>query len=231
MTRSGISTFAAGTEYDPIQRNIRLTVVALLVIIAIMLAGFFWKMTRPRILTDAELRQYGAVELQTPRHFSDFELTDDRGQSFGTANLVGKWTLMFFGFTRCPDICPTTLAEVARMYRELKPQEQHELQIVLISLDPERDTPEKLAQYVHYFHPDFVGATGNSYVLLKLATELNVAYSKVESDPVAGSEDYSIDHSANLVLINPNGHYHGFFRPPFREGSMRTAWRSIRDQF
>ncbi len=134
---------------------------------------------------------------------------------------------MFFGFTHCPDICPTTMAAAAKMYAELDAGEKEQVQIVLVSLDPERDTTEKLAQYVPYFNSDFVGATGNQYVLLKLATELNVAFSKVELE----NGDYTIDHSGNMILINPYGHYHGFFRPPFVERDMRIALRSIMATF
>jgi len=90
-------------------------------------------------------------------------------------------------------------------------------------LDPERDTTEKLAEYVPYFNPDFIGATGNKYVLLKLATELNVAFSKVELE----GGDYTIDHSGNMILVNPYGHYYGFLKPPFAEGNMQRALRSI----
>lgn len=212
---------------DPTRANIRLTVVLVLGFVVLVLAGFFHRMTQPRMLTEHELRQNGTILLQTPRKFSNFELTDHRGKAFTLENLKGKWSLLFFGFSQCPDICPTTLAAAARMYAELDPEEKQQLQVVLVSLDPERDTPEQLARYVPYFNPDFIGTSGNPYVLLKLATELNVAYSKVELD----DDSYTIDHSGNLVLINPLGHYHGFMKPPFQHGSMRTAWRSIREQF
>ena len=207
--------------------SVRLTVVIALVFVTLVVVGFAYKLNQPRILNKYELRANGAVELDTPRKFSDFQLTDHGGQPFTQENLKGKWTLIFFGFTHCPDICPTTLAAAARMYAALDADEQENLQVVLISLDPERDTPEQLAKYVPYFNADFIGASGNRHVLLKLATELNVAYSKVDLE----NGDYTIDHSGNLVLINPYGHYHGFMKPPFEEGSMRLAWRSINASF
>jgi len=207
--------------------SVRTTVILALAFAALVIAGFAYKLSQPRILNKYELKANGAVLLDTPRRFSDFQLTDHRGQPFTLENLKGKWTLLFFGFTHCPDICPTTMAAAAKMYTGLETDEQEDLQVVLISLDPERDTTEQLAEYVPYFNPDFIGASGNKHVLLKLATELNVAYNKVELE----NGDYTIDHSGNLVLINPYGHYHGFFRPPFEEGSMRLAWRSIRASF
>lgn len=209
------------------QRGIRITLLCVMVFVALILAGFIHKISQPRILNVHELRENGAVLLDTPRKFSDFELLDHRGQAFGADNLTGKWTLLFFGFTHCPDICPTTMAAAAKMYEGLEPEDKEQLQVVLISLDPERDTTEKLSQYVPYFNPDFIGATGNQYVLLKLATELNVAFNKVQLE----GGDYTIDHGANMVLINPYGHYHGFFKPPFEEGSMRMAWQSIKAVF
>jgi protein SCO1 len=207
--------------------SIRYTLIGIFVFISLILAGFVHKMNQPRILNEFELREHGAVLLQTPRKFSDFKFTDHKGQPFGSNNLKDKWTLMFFGFTHCPDICPTTMAAAAKMYAELDADEKEQVQIVLVSLDPERDTTEKLAQYVPYFNPDFVGATGNQYVLLKLATELNVAFSKVDLE----NGDYTIDHSGNMILINPYGHYHGFFKPPFAERDMGMALRSIMATF
>lgn len=207
--------------------SIRYTLIGIFVFISLILAGFAHKMNQPRILNEFELREHGAVLLQTPRKFSDFKFTDHKGQAFGADNLKDKWTLMFFGFTHCPDICPTTMAAAAKVYANLDAGEKEQVQIVLVSLDPERDTTEKLAQYVPYFNPDFVGATGNQYVLLKLATELNVAFSKVELE----NGDYTIDHSGNMILINPYGHYHGFFKPPFSERGMGMALRSIMASF
>ena len=206
-----------------IKGGVRVTVTFVVVLIALMLAGFYHKISQPRILNEHELRENGAVLLQTARKFSEFELTDHKGQSFGLEQLKNKWSLIFFGFTHCPDICPTTMASAAKLYAELDDDEKQQFQVVLISLDHERDTLEKLADYVPYFNPDFIGATGNQYVLLKLATELNVAFSKVELE----DGDYTIDHSGNMILINPYGHYYGFLKPPFAEGNMLRALRSI----
>ena len=209
------------------KRGVRITLVCVIAFVALILAGFIHKISQPRILNVHELRENGAVLLETPRKFSEFELVDHRGLPFGSDELVGKWSLLFFGFTHCPDICPTTMAAAAKMYKGLEQEDKEQLQVVLVSLDPERDTTETLSQYVPYFNQDFVGATGNPYVLLKLAAELNVAFNKV---PLEGG-GYTIDHGANMVLINPYGHYHGFFKPPFEEGSMRMAWQSIKAEF
>lgn len=206
-----------------VKGGVRVTIIFVVVFISLVLAGFFHKFNQPRILNKHELRENGAVLLQTPRKFSEFEFTDHKGQPFGMEQLKDKWSLIFFGFTHCPDICPTTMASAAKMYAGLEDDEKDQLQVILISLDPERDTTEKLAEYVPYFNPDFIGATGNKYVLLKLATELNVAFSKVELE----GGDYTIDHSGNMILVNPYGHYYGFLKPPFAEGNMQRALHSI----
>ena len=97
----------------------------------------------------------------------------------------------------------------------------------MISLDPERDTVEKLAEYVPYFNEEFIGVTGNKHLIRRLTAEINVAYNKVALE----GEDYTIDHSTQLVLINPKGHYHGFFRAPHSEIMLRSTWRSISSSF
>ena len=205
------------------QTRIRLTIVFVLVFIGLVIKGFIWRMSQPVLMSAEELRTNGAIELSQPRIFSDFALLDHRGESFSLENLRGHWTVLFFGFTNCPDICPTTMATLAQMYQFLSPDEQKKLQVVMVSLDPERDTQEKMAEYVPYFNADFVGVTGNKHLIRRMTAELNIAYNKV---PLEG-DNYTVDHSTQLVLINPRGHYHGFFKAPHGEVAMRQTWRSI----
>ena len=150
-------------------------------------------------------------------------MVDHQGQVFNQERLQDVWSIVFFGFTHCPDICPTTLATLNDTYSKLKDREQERLQIVMISIDPERDTVEKLAQYVPYFNDEFIGVTGNKHLIRRLTAELNIAYNQVPLD----SGDYTVDHSTQLVLINPKGHYHGFFKAPHSEIMLRSTWRSI----
>ena len=209
------------------QTGIRMTVAAILGFILLIILGFIWRLQQPAQLSDAELRLNGAIELSTPRIFSDFQLVDHRGEPYSLENLKGKWTILFFGFTNCPDICPTTMALLSEMYVDLEEEEKEKLQVVMISLDPERDRVEKMASYVPYFHQDFVGVTGDPNVIYGLTTQLNIAYTQVE----LGEENYTIDHSTQLVLINPKGHYHGFFKAPHAEVALRQSWRSISYSF
>jgi protein SCO1 len=209
------------------QTRIKLTVVAVLGFIVMVTLGFIWRMNQPVQMSAADLRINGAIELSTPRIFSDFELVDHRGEAFNLERLKDKWTILFFGFTNCPDICPTTMATLSEMYLDLGEAEKERLQVVMISLDPERDTVEKMAEYVPYFDEDFVGVTGDANFILRLTTQLNVAYTQVP----LGEDNYTVDHSTQLVLINPKGHYHGFFKAPHAEVALRQTWRSISNGF
>ena len=200
-----------------------MTIVALIAFILLVVYGFTWRISQPVILSKEELQINGAIVLEKPRIFSDFELVDHRGDLFNIERMQDIWTIVFFGFTHCPDICPTTLAMLNDTYSKLKDSEKERLQIVMISLDSERDTVEKLAEYVPYFNQEFIGVTGNKHLIRRLTAELNVAYNQV---PLSG-DDYTVDHSTQLILINPMGHYHGFFKAPHTEITMRSTWRSI----
>ena len=209
------------------QAGIRRTVAIVLVFIVLVVYGFIWRMNQPVIMNDEQLRVNGAIVLDKPRIFSDFELVDHRGEVFNIDRFRDTWTMVFFGFTHCPDICPTTLAVLNDTYSKMKESEKQKLQVVMISLDPERDTVEALAEYVPYFNEEFIGVTGNKHLIRRLTAEINIAYNKV---PLAG-DDYTVDHSTQLVLINPKGHYHGFFKAPHSETTLRSTWRSIYSTF
>jgi protein SCO1/2 len=209
------------------QAAIRRTIAMVVAFILLVVYGFIWRMNQPVIMNDDQLRANGAIVLNQPRIFSDFDLVDHRGETFNIARMQDTWTIVFFGFTNCPDICPTTLAVLNDNYSKMKDSEKDNLQIVMISLDSERDTVEKLAEYVPFFNDEFIGVTGNKHLIRRLTAEINVAYNKV---PLEG-QDYTIDHSTQLVLINPKGHYHGFFKAPHSETTLRSTWRSIYSTF
>jgi len=208
-------------------RGIHKTLLGIFAFIFLVMLAFVNKINTQHILSPQELMDNGAVLLETPRKFSGLELTDHQGRPFTSKNLQGKWTLFFFGFTSCPDICPTTMSTAANLYESLSSEDQKLLQFTMISLDPERDTTEKLAQYVPYFNKNFIGVTGNEYVLMSLGVQLNIPYSKVS----LGESDYTIDHSGNVVIVNPYGHYHGFFRPPLDPERMKISLESIMSTF
>lgn len=163
--------------------------------------------------------------LQTPRALPAFSLIDESGAAFTNAALLGRWTLLFPGFTYCPDICPATLAQLKTVRNGLGDR-ANRLQVLLFSIDPERDTPEILARYVHHFDPSFKGATTSEPGLREMAQALGVAYIKV---PGETEESYTMDHSAALVLINPRGEIAGYFTPPLRIEALTRDLRQILD--
>lgn len=211
------------------KRGVTITIVAILAFMVIVVGMLVRRISMPTILTDAALRANGAFVFDTPRIIKDFNLLDHHGKPFTKENLKGKWTLAFFGFTYCPDICPTTMADLKHLYEDLEGTEvADDTQVVMVSVDPARDTPEKLAEYVPYFNPDFIGVTGEFMAIYRLATNVNIAFNKVQ---LAGGEDpnnYTVDHSANIVLINDHGDYQGFFKPPFELAKLKMTYRSIR---
>ncbi len=161
--------------------------------------------------------------LQTPRQLPAFSLTDEAGQPFTNTQLQQRWTLVFPGFTYCPDICPATLAQL-KAVRSALGEHADRLQVLLFSIDPERDTPETLARYVHHFDPSFKGATTGEPGLREMAQALGIAYIKVPGDT---ADDYTMDHSAALVLINPRGEIAGYFTPPLRTEALTRDLRQI----
>lgn len=205
-------------------RGIRLTVIAVLLFILLVVAGFVNRIGQPRVMTAADMQANGAFLLQTPRDIGDFSLIDHRGEVFDPGRLEDQWTLVFFGFTYCPDICPTTMAFLNEFMQKLEGTEAADTQVVMVSVDPARDSVEQLAGYVPFFNPEFIGVTGEFLDIHRFATALNTPFRKVPGQ----GEDYLIDHSANVVLINPRGDYHAFFKPPLDLAKMKVTYRSIR---
>jgi protein SCO1/2 len=206
------------------RRGIWLTVVLVVVFMLVVVAGFVHRIGQPRLMSPTELQANGLYLMDPPRDVGDFALTDHRGEPFTPAALEGQWTLVFFGFTYCPDVCPTTMAFLDQFVGELQGTEAEDTQVVMISVDPERDTVAQLASYVPFFNPDFTGVTGEFLDLFRLATALNTPFRKAPGQ----GDDYQVDHSANVVLINPRGHYHGFFKAPLDLAKMKVTYRAAR---
>ena len=205
-------------------RNIKLTVAALLLLITVIVVGFVHRISLPRVMTETEMKINGLYLLETPRNFGEVVLIDHNGKPFTRASLEGNWSLVFFGFTYCPDICPTTMTFLNELMVGLEGTEVEDTRVVMVSVDPARDTVEQLADYVPYFNPEFTGVTGEFLEIHRFATALNTPFRKVPGQ----GEDYQVDHSANVVLINPKGDYHGFFKAPLDQAKMKVTYRSAR---
>lgn len=148
-----------------------------------------------------------ALHYQQPREIKPFELTDHNGQLFSKEQFNGKWSLIFFGYTSCPDVCPTTLQNLGFIYDDLKAIAVNS-QVLLVSVDPQRDTQEKLSQYIAYFNAEFIALRGGHEALFPFARNLGLMYAITGKD-----EDYLVDHSASIVLINPDGKITAIFKP------------------
>lgn len=140
--------------------------------------------------------------LNPPRELADFTLIDHTGAPFGLDDLRGRVTLVFFGFTHCPDICPTTLAEFKQVKTQLG-RSAGEVAFVFVSVDGARDTPERLAAYVSAFDPDFIGLTGDEAALRPVTAEFGVYYQA--HAPASGSENYLVDHTASVFALDREG--------------------------
>ncbi|MDH3339601.1 MAG: SCO family protein [Gammaproteobacteria bacterium] len=158
-----------------------------------------------------------ATVLPAPSELPEFSLVDQNRLSIGRDYFEGHWNLVFFGFTHCPDICPLTLQVLANAKRQLAADGQQPLpRIVLVSVDPERDTPEVMSQYVRYFGDDNIGITGTLDEIRKLTGGLGIFFEKSGLDEV----DYSVDHSAVVIVINPRGQFHALFGAPHEAGNF-----------
>ena len=164
-----------------------------------------------RATTPPTLR--AGTALPEPRPLAAFKLTDQRGQPFSRDNLRGRWTLLFTGFTNCPDVCPLTVATMADLRRRLA---RDDLQFLFVSVDPERDTPEVIRRYIAHFDPGLVGATGTRAAIEGFTAGLGLAQ---VVNPGAG-DDYTVDHSTAFVLIDPEVRLAGYFSAPHQPDAL-----------
>ncbi|HEY53208.1 MAG TPA: SCO family protein [Caldilineae bacterium] len=171
-----------------------LLILAVIAIIVVIVSVFI---LLPRLKPPA----FHGMLLQGTSPVFDFDLTSDTDESVKLSDFRGKPVLLYFGYTFCPDVCPTTMAELGRMMRELG-DDADDVQVIMISIDPERDTPERLGEYVRYFHPSFIGLTGTEDEIAQAATPLGIFYAKQE---VEGASGYLMDHTATVLLVDKDG--------------------------
>ena len=170
--------------------------------------------TVPAANTKFDPRAYKSLLVYpAPKTIAAFSLKNSDGGEFSQAQLQGHWTLLSFGFTTCPDVCPTTLTELNAVFGILKlpSLEAAAAQIVFISIDPERDTPTSLDSYVKHYNPAFIAATGDIPALTGFATNLGAVFEKEATGH--GAQDYTMAHTASIFLINPQGQLAAIARP------------------
>ena len=209
------------------QQGIKKTLIVIVCFIAVVFGLFVNRLSMDRILSPKELVANGAIMFSSPREIAEFNLLDQNEAAFTKQQLQGQWSLIFFGFTHCPDICPATLAMMNELNEFLVDTDYAEdTQFLMVSLDPARDTSIKLKSYVEYFNSDFIGVTGEFLSIHRFAKQLNVAFQKIVTNVETG--DYTVDHSGHIAVINPAGHYSGFYKPPLDVSRMLMTYKSIR---
>lgn len=165
-----------------------------------------------------------ALVLQAPRPLPAFSLVDQAGAPFGQERLAGHWSLVFFGFTHCPDVCPTTLNTLAGVADRLRAGDGPVPRVLMVSVDPMRDTPEVLAGYLPYFDPSFTGLTGEMAEVSRLARAVGVAW---HYGPAGEDGGYTVDHTASLFLVDPQGRLAAIFSTPHRVEALSAEIRRI----
>jgi len=197
--------------------RIQKTVLILVALIALVLGLTFSRvLTGTRQADPAALLDAGIVLLPRSRPLPSLPLTDQDGRPQALDQLRDKWSLVFFGYTFCPDVCPTTLAELRQLNGLLPAQTRERLRVVMVSIDPNRDTPAQLKQYLGYFDPAYVGLTGELGDIQKLAGAVGIPF--IPGD--TSRENYTVDHSGNLVLLGPDGTQRGFVRAPLNPAKL-----------
>lgn len=186
--------------------------LTVLILLAAVVAAFgLWLGVR-YASAPAQPKLASALLYPEPRTIPEFELHQANGKPLTPADWRGRWNFVYFGYTTCPDVCPTTLTDLKSVWAELgKRGVQDNVRVNFISIDPDRDTPELLAKYVGFFSPDFVAATGTDAELTRLTRALGIVYSRTKKDD--GSIE--VDHSGSIVIVDPQGRLVGLFRPPF----------------
>jgi protein SCO1 len=145
--------------------------------------------------------QFNSVDITGADYAKDFKLTDHNGKVRTLADFNGKAVALFFGYTHCPDVCPTTMSDMAQVMKQLD-KDAEKVQVLFATLDPKRDTPELLAQYVPAFHPSFLGLSGDEANIKKAAKDFKI-YSQQVEGKTPGS--YTIDHTAGMFVFDPSG--------------------------
>jgi protein SCO1/2 len=200
----------------------RLILKGVIIIILATVAGIL--SARFFLQRAVEQDELSATRFPESRVVQPFELVDHNSGVFDNAALEQHWSFLFFGYTYCPDVCPTTLSVLNSIAQRLQDVDA-DIRFVMVTVDPARDTPERLAEFVTYFNGDFLGVTGTDQGLEQLTRQLGILYERVQQEP--GSESYLMDHTAAVFLFDPDGRYHAVFSPPLSVEAIAGDFRKM----
>ena len=207
--------------------RIHKTVLFLVAAIALVLGLTVSKvLNAPQQADPLALADAGIILLPQSRALPALSLTDENGAAQALDQLKGHWTLLFFGYTFCPDICPTTLAELRQVQQQLPPEALARLRVTMVSIDPARDTPAQLKQYLGYYKAGYTGLTGELADIQALASAVSIPF--IPGD--TSQEHYTVDHSGNLALIGPDGRQRGFIRAPLNPAKLAAQLPQVLKQ-
>jgi protein SCO1/2 len=169
------------------------------ILVALLAAVLVWRFRPP---------EFHGVLIQSPDEAADFTLMTSRGEPMSLSDFRGKMVMLYFGYTFCPDVCPTTLNDLSNMMETLGPKKAKDVQVIMVTVDPERDTVEQLSTYLAYFNPDFLGMTGSVEDIQDIASHYGIFFERQEGDTQAG---YLVDHTAVVTLVDDTGHVRMIF--------------------
>jgi protein SCO1/2 len=196
--------------------------IGLIIAVLAVTAGF-WA-AQAILKEQAPRHDLSATRFPVAREIQPFELIDHHSAPFDQSALQQRWSFLFFGYTYCPDVCPTTLSVLNGVAQRLQDVDA-DVRFVMVTVDPERDTPERLAEFVTYFNGDFLGVTGSDEGLTQLTRQLGILYNRVE--PEGGGAGYLMDHTAGVFLFDPDGRYHAVFTPPLSPDKLAGDFRKM----
>lgn len=207
------------------ERSIRLTLMLLLLsvvlIFGLVVGRQVFLVGNDKPSPAPELSEINAYVYDQGRELAEFELTNEKGETVTRESLRGQWTFAFVGYTNCPDICPAAMANLRRT-NNLLPDHLPQPEFLLVTADPEHDTPEKLRDYVGFFGDNFHGLTGDMETLRVLARSMNAVFSHREVDG-----ELLVDHSGHFTLINPKGEMTAVLQPPHNPENLVKAYQKI----
>lgn len=191
--------------------------IMIIIIVSASVAGFIASnnfFNKPKEVNYNSLLTYPQAKA-----FSGFKLTNQHNETITIDDFSNKWTLLFFGFTSCPDVCPTTLAELQKIYKLLKNTIPNNMpQFLFVSVDPDRDTSEVLKNYIDFFNPEFLAASSDAANIIALTSQIGVAYSVEEHENT--QTYYNVDHTAAIFVVNPDKKLYGIFPTPHNQDEI-----------
>ena len=196
----------------------------LLVGVAVFVIGMgIWVGWTTPFLGSSATPEAAGIVFDDPQKIDTVQLVDHKGEQFDVTRLQNRWSLIYFGFTNCPDLCPLTLTQFAKLDEELGIETTPPIQYIFVSVDPDRDTPDRLGAYVEFFLPELIGVTGNSVDLENFASQLAVGF-KAHSDK---GENYPVDHSNAILLVNPAAEFQAVLTAPHTAERLAADFRAI----